>query len=322
LLPLAIELAASKIRSLSPSQIVQRLDDRFHLLTGGSRTALPRHQTLHATIDRSYDLLSDEERRLFRQLSVFAGGWAFEALEAICPDLDILTLLNHLVNKSLVRAEEPGETKRYRLLETIRQYAHEKLSASGEEQEIRDRHLAFYLRFAEAAEPRLRSGEQMVWLERVEAEYDNLRAALDWSRESGNSDHVLRLAGALGYFWEIRGDAREGCKWLDEALALSEREREERPAAGETPTRVEIMQYAKTLYSAGRLHFVSTFDPHEGRTKIEESLRISRQIGKRIWSRRKNIVFSSGPGHGKRNIHSQLQWRSSHLDGSQPIADK
>ena len=280
-IPLAIELAAGKIRALSTGQIAQRLDDRFHLLTDGSRVTLPRHQTLQAAIDWSYDLLPDEERRLFRQLSVFAGGWTFETAEAICSDLDILSLLTQLVNKSLVMVEERGERKRYRLLETIRQYAYEKLSESGEAEGIRDRHLAFYLRFAEDAEPRLRNGEQVMWLERVETEYDNLRAALEWSLESGNSNHALRLGAALGYFWEIRGDAREGYKWLDEALALSERGQDERTAAGETPTRTELMQLAKTLYTAGRLHFVSTFDPHDGRTKIEETLRISRQIGYR-----------------------------------------
>jgi predicted ATPase/class 3 adenylate cyclase len=269
-IPLAIELAASKIRALSASQIAQRLDDRFHLLTSGSRTALPRHQTLHAAIEWSYDLLSDDERKLFRQLSVFAGGWTFEAAAAICSDLDMLSLLTQLVNKSLVIVDEREDGTRYRLLETMRQYAHEKLFASDEAQQIRDRHLAFYLHFAEDAEPRLRSHEQVVWLERVETEYDNLRAALDWSLESGNSDHALRLGGALGYFWEFRGDAREGCKWLDEALALAKREQS---------GTVTAAQYARALYVNGRLHFLTFFDPTKGRTRIEESLRISREIG-------------------------------------------
>ncbi len=129
---MALELATARIAVFSPEEIAARLDDRFKLLTGGSRTALERHQTLRALIDWSYDLLSDEERRLFRQLSVFAGGWTFEAAQAVCSELDVLNLLTQLVNKSLVMVEEHAEGTRYRLPKTIRQFARDKLFESGE----------------------------------------------------------------------------------------------------------------------------------------------------------------------------------------------
>src|SRR5260221_8171765 len=166
-IPLALELAAARVAVFSPEAIASRLDDRFRLLTGGSRTALERHQTLRALIDWSYDLLSDEERRLFRHLSVFAGGWTFEAAEAICSELDVLGPLTLLVNKSLVMVDEHAEGRRYRLPETIRQYARETLFEAGEAEQSRDRHVAVFIRLAEAAEPKLRGAEPFAWLDRV-----------------------------------------------------------------------------------------------------------------------------------------------------------
>jgi len=284
-IPLALELAAARVAVFSPDEIASRLDDRFRLLTGGSRTALERHQTLRALIDWSYELLSAEERRVFRHLSVFAGGWTFEAAEAICSELDVLKKLTLLVNKSLVLVDEHAEGRRYRLLETIRQYARETLFEAGEAEESRDRHLAFFIRLAEAAEPKLRGAEQVAWLERVESEHDNLRTALAWSLESGNSAGTLRLAGALAYFWELRGYWSEGPKWLNAALAESQREQGARAAAGDSsqPSRVEMAQRAKVLYGAGRLSFAALFDPPTSRMIVEESLRLWRELGDTWW---------------------------------------
>ena len=207
-IPLAIELAAAHTKVFPPKQIAARLDDRFRLLTGGSRAELPRHQTLRALIDWSYDLLSEAERALLWRLSIFAGGWSFEAAQAVCGkgiDTEVLDLLMQLVNKSLVAVEEELEEGRYHLLETIRQYARDKLFESGEAEQVRDRHLEYFLHYAEAAEPKLRSAEQLAWLERVETEHDNLRSALAWSLESGSSERAQRLTGALYYFCELRG---------------------------------------------------------------------------------------------------------------------
>jgi predicted ATPase/DNA-binding SARP family transcriptional activator len=159
-IPLAIELAAARIRALSPDQIAARLDDRFNLLTGGSRTALPRHQTLRAAMDWSYDLLSESERVLLQRLSVFAGGWTLEAAEAVCAEenASLLDVLTSLIDKSLVVVEEKDVEMRYRLLEMIRQYTHEKLHESGESQAVRDRHLEYFLSLAEEGEPYVKSG--------------------------------------------------------------------------------------------------------------------------------------------------------------------
>ena len=276
-IPLAIELAAARTKVFPPEEIAARLDDRFRLLTGGSRTALERHQTLFALIEWSYNLLSEPERVLLRRLSVFAGGWSFEAEQAVGGDGlgdEILDLLTHLVDKSLVAVEEEAEEARYRLPETIRQYARDKLYESSEAEQIRDRHLEYFLHFAETAEPKLRSGEQLEWLERVEAEHDNLRTALGWSLESGKSDRSLQLAGALAYFWELRG-AREGIRWLDEALTLSAREQK--------GTIEEKRQRAKALYGSGRIRAMTGLDMQTSRTLVEESLRLSRELGDKWW---------------------------------------
>jgi predicted ATPase len=177
-----IELAAARIKVIPPEQIATRLDDRFRLLTGGSRAALERHQTLAALIDWSHDLLSEPERTLLRRLSVFAGGWSLDAAQAVCNGVlaeGTLETIARLADKSMVVVEGPLETAegRYRLLETIRQYARDKLFASGESEQLRDRHLDYFLRFAEAIDPKLRGAEQLVWLGRVETEHDNLRTA-------------------------------------------------------------------------------------------------------------------------------------------------
>jgi predicted ATPase/class 3 adenylate cyclase len=285
-IPLAIELAAARTKVFPPEEIATRLDDRFRLLTGGSRTALERHQTLFALIEWSHNLLSEPERVLLRRLSVFAGGWTFEASEAVCGEginEDVLDLLTHLVDKSLVAAEEETAEGRYRLPETIRQYTRDRLFESGEAEQVRDRHLDFFIRFAETAEPKLRSGEQLEWLDRLETEHDNLRTALAWSLESSKSDLALRLAGALYYFWLLRGYFSESLRWLEDALVLSEREQSKNVAAGiYVPTRTEKAQRAKVLYGAVMGYF-SNMNVKRARTVFEESLRLWRELGDKWW---------------------------------------
>lgn len=226
-MPLAIELAAARVRSFSLQQIATRLDDRFRLLTGGSRTALPRQQTLRATIDWSYNLLSDEERCLLRRLSVFAGGWTAEAAEAMCADetsdlrlltSDIMPLLLSLVSKSLVVAETSGAETRYRLLETIRQHSQEKLEEAGEHAQARQRHLRVFTALAQAAKPHLHGPEQVLWLDRLESELDNLRAALEWVARTDDAPAGERLIDGIWWFWFLRAYLGEGIKWIGDIL--------------------------------------------------------------------------------------------------------
>lgn len=228
-IPLALELAAARVNMLKVEQIATRLDDRFRLLTGGSRTALPRQQTLRAMIDWSWDLLSEPERCLLRYVSVFVDGWNLEAAEAVCGDLctdpihpihtaDIFDLLTQLVNKSLVLVErdEQGEV-RYRLLETIRQYAREKLLDSGAGPRVRDRHLDYFCRLAVQAEKELYGPKQVGWHRRLTREMDNFRAALEWSQD-GQVEAGLRIAAALDRFWSTYS-IPEGIYWLQTLLA-------------------------------------------------------------------------------------------------------
>jgi predicted ATPase len=222
--PLALELAAAKVRALSVDQIAKRLDDRFRLLTGGNRTALERHQTLRATLDWSHNLLPEAEQTLFRRLSVFVNGWTLEAAEEVCsdeqlPQEDIFLHLEQLVNKSLVTADEWKAEKRYRMLETMRQYAGEKLIDVGKSTVLRDRHLDFFLTLAETAAPHLTRAEQVEWLDKLEEEHDNLRTALDWSSGFKNPQSILRLCAALGVFWVVHCHWMEGLNWLHIALA-------------------------------------------------------------------------------------------------------
>jgi predicted ATPase/DNA-binding CsgD family transcriptional regulator len=239
-IPLALELAAARLQVLSLQQIEVRLDDRFRLLTGGSRRALPRHQTLHALIDWSYELLTEAERTLFRRLSVFAGGWTLKATEVVCteaslrassPDIfcasvlsftEILDLLGELVNKSLITVERDGDKVRgYRMLETIRQYAQEKLVEAGEAEGYRDRHLDYFLVLAEESEPLLRGPELLHRLELLDSQIDNLRLALTWALGGECSERAIkgmRIGRALGFYWYARSLLDEGCEWLKNGL--------------------------------------------------------------------------------------------------------
>jgi predicted ATPase/class 3 adenylate cyclase len=223
-IPLALELAAARVRVLSVAELAEKLSDRFRLLTGGSRTALPRHRTLLAAIDWSYELLSEPERATLRSASVFAGGFSLAAAESVCsregiaPD-EVLALLTRLVEKSLVNATQSEGETRYSLLETVRQFALDKLAESGDAAAVRGSHLDWYLRLAEAAELRFHSKDQLVWFARLEREHDNLRAALDWSLGLESAEPALRLVSALQYFWFVPGHWSEGMEWVEKALA-------------------------------------------------------------------------------------------------------
>ncbi len=238
-IPLAIELAAARVKMLSPQQIAARLDRCFDLLTVGSRTALPRHQTLRATMDWSYQLLAEGERVLLDRLSVFAGSFTVETVEQVCAEKDesagqihpsmILDLLSNLIDKSLVVVEQTERSggkdteTRYRLLETVRQYARGKLLESGKSERVRDKHLEYFLKLVEEAELKLPGATQLTWLNRLETEHDNLRAALDWSQESERgAERGLQLAATLSPFWHIRGYLREGRERISSALAHSQ----------------------------------------------------------------------------------------------------
>jgi predicted ATPase/class 3 adenylate cyclase len=224
-IPLALELAAARASVLTIEQIAKRLDDRFRLLTGGARTALPRQQTLRAMIDWSYNLLAEEERLLFRRLAVFTGGWTLEAAETVCSGAGIesyliLDLLSQLVNKSLVVMAEGNGESRYHFLETIRQYGREKLFETDEAASIRDRHLDYFMGLAEQGFEELQGPDDLLWIEKLEMENDNFRTALRWSLESPdiNPQKALQLSGALQDFWDTRGYTTEGYHWLSEAL--------------------------------------------------------------------------------------------------------
>ena len=223
-IPLAIELAAARIKMMSVEQISRRLDDRFRLLTGGARTALPRQQTLRALIDWSYDILTENERLLLRRLSVFTGGWTLEAAEDVCAgdgidSNDVLDLLTQLINKSLVVVIEhsQGRETRYRMLETIRQYAREKMLEAGGSEIIRHRHLAYFVKLAEQAEPELYRSNQVFWMKKLDDEIDNLRMAVEWAI-ANDVESGLRIATFPWRFWQVRSHFQEAGGWLKQLL--------------------------------------------------------------------------------------------------------
>jgi DNA-binding CsgD family transcriptional regulator/tetratricopeptide (TPR) repeat protein len=225
-IPLALEMAAARLRAFSVQEIADRLDDRLQFLSTGSMAALPRHQTLRATMDWSYDLLDADEQRLLQRLSVFASGCDFAAVDAVCGDGRASTiaradLLARLVDRSLVQVDHRRAASRFYLLETVRQYAAQRLRASGGEATVRGQHRAYFLSVAEQAQPALRGAEQVTWLRRLEVDHDNLRAALAHTDASCSNDGWarLRLATALGWFWRYAGHFSEGRRWLEAALA-------------------------------------------------------------------------------------------------------
>jgi predicted ATPase/DNA-binding SARP family transcriptional activator/Tfp pilus assembly protein PilF len=302
-IPLAIEMAAARVGVLSVEEINARLDDRFRLLTGGDRSALPRQQTLRALIDWSYDLLSEAEKRLLCRLSVFAGGWTLAAVEAICADFgfeildfglqptsspgrsaadadsianpksqiqkeEVLDLLSSLVNKSLVIAQTQGETTRYYMLETVRQYARDRLSEVGESTAMRARHRDRFLALAEEVESKLHGSEQAHWLGVMEEEYNNLRQALTFCLESPEEGEAgLRLGATLARFWRVHGHLSEGRQWLTAVLSHP-------GAQGTSKAR------ADALHGAGTLAYMQG-DYVAAHSQYEESLAIRRELGDR-----------------------------------------
>jgi non-specific serine/threonine protein kinase len=225
---LAIELAAPKLRMMSLQELSRRLDDRFGVLTGGSRTALPRHRTLRALIDWSHELLDRAERAVLRRASVFAGGWTLEAAEHVCGGdgvgrTDVLDLLTSLTDKNLVLAETRGDETRFGMLETVRHYAHDRLRESGEEESMRDRHVAFFLSMAgRLLDPMQKDAELQAKLSQLDHEHDNVRAALAWCESvPGRSVAGLALAGELHWFWRMRGHYGEGRAWIGRLLAIA-----------------------------------------------------------------------------------------------------
>lgn len=266
-IPLAIELAAARVQALSVEQIALRLNDRFQLLTEGSRRALPRQKTLNATMDWSYHLLSEPERALLCRLAAFAGGWTLEAAEAICQtgEDQTIDLLTQLVFKSLVIIDEQNGQMRYRFLATVRQYAWNRLAESGENPLVQKRHLDWFLRLAEETGPKLIGAGQAAWFGRLETEHDNLRAALEWSLESGEIEAGLRLAAAVSPFWFVRGYLAEGRRWLEALLKRS--------------SGAEQVVRAKALRAAGRVAGFGQSDYDYGRLVYEESLAIWRELG-------------------------------------------
>jgi predicted ATPase/DNA-binding SARP family transcriptional activator len=313
-IPLAIELAAARINLLSVEEIAARLDDRFSLLTGGRRTAMPRHKTLRAAIDWSWDLLTEQDQKLLRRLSVFAGGWTLQAAEVICSDeveigsqsyniisTEVIDGLSSLVNKSLVVvSREPGETARYQLLETVRQYLTVKLAVVGEVFEYRTRHRDYFLNLAELAEPELKNHNQLIWLNRLESEYDNLRASLGWSEEEKNALLMLRQTSALHRFWLIRGFFNEGRGWIQKALKIT----------GNDDELQHNSWYARALLGQGDLMIEATEDLSAARSILDESRTIFQEIEDR--SGLANVLFSL----------ANLDSRQGKVINTQPLIEK
>src|ERR671916_1297994 len=271
-LPLALELAAARMRFLGPTALLSRLDRALE--ASGARDLPERQRTMRATLDWSHELLSGPEKGLFARLSVFAGGFALEAAETVGEDRrsdegDVLLLLGRLVEQSLVLAE-PGKVDgglRYRMLEPVRQYALEKLEEGDERDETRRRHARYYLALAERARPELKGPDQSSWLDRLEAEMDNLRAALGLSLDRGDVEVALRMVAELWWFWYKRGHLNEGRRWLEEALGKSVS-----PTGAPTPARAEALNGAGVMAR-------NQADFEQAQTWLEESLALQRELG-------------------------------------------
>ena len=267
-LPLAIELAAARIKVLPPAALLSRLERRLPLLTGGRRDAPERQRTLRDTIAWSYDLLAQDECQLFRRLGVFVGGWTMEAAEAVANpegNLDVLGGLTSLVEMSLVRLDETESEPRFRMLETIREYAVDRLIEADEDAAMRERHAAFYLAFAEAAEPELVRANQVEWLDRLAADGPNITAALGWFLDQNRIEEGLRLSVAMRFFWLRRAPFGEGSRWLTAFL--------ERPADG-VPPRIR----ARAIAAAGSFnHWLGHLE--ETRTLYQDALALFREAG-------------------------------------------
>jgi predicted ATPase/class 3 adenylate cyclase len=276
-IPLAIELAAARVKVLAPEQIAARLDDRFRLLTGGSRTALPRQQTLRALIDWSYSLLAPEEQQLLRRLAVFTGGWTLEAAETVCAGegiepYDVLDLLARLVDKSLVLLVEEEGAVRYRRLETIRQYAREKFAESDEAATVRDRHLAYIVAFCEQADAGLQLVDAPSSWRLLGQEVDNIRAALEWALPRA-PESALRICGALRHFWSMSGYGVEGERWTNLALSAVENA----PAPGGEAERKQRQRYQARALVALAWCYVAIGRSTQGVQASEQAIALYRQ---------------------------------------------
>jgi non-specific serine/threonine protein kinase len=281
-IPLALELAAARAGHLPPEQIAARLDDRFRLLSGGTRGTLPRHRTLRTLVDWSYDLLTAPQRLLLSRLAVFSGGWTLEAAETVCagpiatetsvellPAEEVFELIAALVEQSLVQLEQHDGLPRYTWLETLREYALERLQASGEAHGVANRHRDYFLSFAETAEAAFDGPEQIQWLDRLQQEYGNLRAAIHHSRHAVDGATAgLRLTTALWRFWALRSNAREGYEQVCSALA---RELPEHDAVARSLR-------ARALMAAGVLA-LDHGNSGAALPLMEESLEIYRELG-------------------------------------------
>jgi predicted ATPase/DNA-binding SARP family transcriptional activator/Tfp pilus assembly protein PilF len=282
-LPLALELAAARVRLLSAQDLRARLQPRLELLTGGPGDLPARQQTLRATLDWSYDLLDPVEQQLLARLAVFAGGFTLAAAEAVCGADDglewsVLDGLTGLVANSLLRRDdqpsdadgvEPAEASRLRLLQTVREYAWERLQASGEADAITGRHAAHFVALAEQAWPELWGADQERWFARLDREYDNLRAALTWAQTRPDPQLLVRLAGALGPYWEARGQVSEAHRWLDAALAAQ-------PAS--------LWARARTLMAKSRLLLLVEGDAAQAIAPLEESLTLFQDLNDARWT--------------------------------------
>jgi predicted ATPase/DNA-binding SARP family transcriptional activator len=319
-MPLAIELAAARVKAMTVERIASRLDDYLGLLTGGSPTMQRRQQTLRATLDWSYDLLTKPERSLLRRLSVFTGGWTLEAAEGVCDGegidtSQILNLLTSLVDKSLIVFEERERDGggRYRMLEMVRKYAAESLQASAETGQVRSKHRDYFLALAEEVETQLKGAAQGAGLARLEREHENLREALEWCRiEKDGAPAGLRLAGALGRFWEVRGYPAEGRRYLLEALAR-EASAERTPERARALNRAGVLAWRQGDYPAAMaLH--------------EQSLAIQRELGDKrgivlALHELGNVVHLQGDYLAARMLHEESLAISRELEDSQGIAD-
>ncbi len=330
-LPLAIELAAARTKLLPPQAMLGRLEKKLGFLTGGARDLPERQRTMRAAIDWSYELLGEDERRVFARLGVFSGGCTLDAAEAVCGaegelDTDILDLLGVLVDNSLLLQEErEGDEPRFRMLETIHEYALERLGKSGEAEEIRRRHARYYVGMAETAEPELRRPAQLEWMDRLEVEQDNFRTALSWSFTVGDPECGIRLACSLPGYWQVVGQFTQGRRWVKKALEMHRSVPSNLHAkllyrAGslafhqdDYEESVDFLEYSRTLY--GALHDLrGVFDAlwclggvrafrsevSVAKTTYEECLRLARELGDQerlLWARWGLAAVVQGEGN-------------------------
>ncbi|HSK89844.1 MAG TPA: BTAD domain-containing putative transcriptional regulator [Euzebyales bacterium] len=272
-MPLAIELAAARLRTMSLDQLANRLDDRFRLLTGGSRTALPRHRTLRAVVDWSWELLTDAERMVLRRLSVFSGGASLEAAERVCAGAtveagQVLELLTALTEKSLLVAEGDS-APRYRMLGTIKEYAEQRLAEVGLEADLTRRaHLAHFTELVEIAEPHLRRAEQLEWLATLEVEHDNIAAAMRGALAAGEADGAMRLAAAAGWYWWLGGHKAEGNELIMAATAM--------PGEVADEARATVYLFVVMFMTAGQQG-----DPYQAAEWIDKAYEISQRVQRR-----------------------------------------